>query len=147
MDLMNRIRIIVADDHEIVRTQIKALLHRHVDLCVVDVATTGAEAIERTMLHKPDVVVMDVHMPGMSGIDACYKISKLFPDIRVVILTVFAEDNLLIAAGKAGAAGYVLKRIGGDILVSTIRAVVHGKFGLDPAMTEAMHERIGQRIK
>src|SRR5579871_6523198 len=117
---MDQIRIVVADDHEVVRMGIKALLHQHPQLCVVGEASTGKEAVEQAQAQQPDVVVMDIRMPGMSGVDACRKIVQELPYTRVVMLTSFAEDELLFAAIRAGAAGYVLKRIGSDDLVRTI---------------------------
>src|SRR5882724_2845108 len=91
---MRQIRIIIADDHEVVRMGIKALLHQHPELHVVGEASTGEEAVEQSVLHRPDVVVMDIRMPGMSGVDACRKIVQQVPETRVVMLTSFAEDEL-----------------------------------------------------
>jgi DNA-binding NarL/FixJ family response regulator len=141
---MKQIRIVIADDHEVVRMGIKALLHQHPDLRVVGEAATGDEAIEQSLQLKPDIVVMDIRMPGMSGVDACRKIVQQLPDTRVVILTSFAEDELLFAAIRAGASGYVLKRIGSDDLVRTITAVANGESALDPAMTEAVFRQVSQ---
>jgi two-component system, NarL family, response regulator DevR len=141
---MNQIRIVIADDHEVVRMGIKALLHQHIDLRVVAEASTGEEAIKQVLEHKPDVVVMDVRMPGMSGVDACRSIMQQVPQTRVVMLTSFAEDELLFSAIRAGAAGYVLKQIGSDDLVRTIKAVAHGESALDPAMIEAVFREVSQ---
>jgi two-component system, NarL family, response regulator DevR len=139
---MSQIRIVIADDHEVVRMGIKALLNQHIDLFVVAEAATGEEAIQQALEHKPDVVVMDVRMPGMSGVDACRKIVEQLPQTRVVMLTSFAEDELLFSAIRAGAAGYVLKRIGSDDLVRTIKAVARGESALDPAMIEAVFREV-----
>ncbi|MEP7289186.1 MAG: response regulator transcription factor [Chloroflexota bacterium] len=144
---MKSIRIVVADDHEVVRMGIKSLLHQHADLQVVGEASTGEEAVEQAVLHRPDVVVMDIRMPGMSGVEACRLISQQIPDTRVVMLTSFAEDDLLFAAIRAGAAGYVLKRIGSDDLVSAIKAVARGESALDPAMTQAVFREVSQMEK
>jgi two-component system, NarL family, response regulator DevR len=141
---MNQIRIVIVDDHEVVRMGIKALLHQHIELRVVGEASTGEEAIEQALLHKPDVVVMDVRMPGMGGVDACRAIVQQLPQTRVVMLTSFAEDELLLSAIRAGAAGYVLKRIGSDDLVHTIKAVARGESALDPAMIEAVFREVSQ---
>src|SRR5450755_2280984 len=118
--MVQKVRMVIADDHEVVRMGIKALLHQHADLCVVGEASTGEEAVEQAELHHPDVVVMDIRMPGMSGVDACRQIVDQLPETHVVILTTFAEDDLLFSAIRAGASGYVLKRIGGNDLVHTI---------------------------
>jgi len=144
---MKQIRIVIADDHEVVRMGIKALLHQHPELRVVGEAGTGDEAVEQAMTHQPDVVVMDIRMPGMSGVDACRKIVQQLPNTRVVMLTSFAEDELLFAAIRAGAAGYVLKRIGSDDLVRTITAVARGESALDPAMIETVFRQVSQTEK
>ena len=144
---MEQIRIVIADDHEVVRMGIKALLHQHPELRVVGEAATGNEAVEQAVIHQPDVVVMDIRMPGMSGVDACRKIVQQLPNTRVVMLTSFAEDELLFAAIRAGAAGYVLKRIGSDDLVRTITAVAHGESALDPAMIETVFRQVSQLEK
>lgn len=136
------IRILIADDHEVVRMGIRALIQQHAHLRVVAEAATGEEAVEQALLHKPDVVVMDVRMPGMLGVEACQKIVQQLPNTRVVMLTSYAEDELLFAAIRAGASGYVLKRIGSDDLIRTIEAVGRGESALDPAMTEAIFREL-----
>src|SRR5260221_4647459 len=141
---MKQIRIIIADDHEVVRVGIKALLQQHPELHVVGEASTGEEAIQQVEVLTPDVVVMDIRMPGISGVDACRRIVQQSPTTRVVMLTSFAEDELLFAAIRAGAAGYVLKRIGSDDLIRTIKAVASGESALDPAMIEAVFREVNQ---
>ena len=136
------IRILIADDHEVVRMGIRALIQQHAHLHVVAEAATGEEAVELALLHKPDVVVMDVRMPGMLGVEACQKIVQQLPSTRVIMLTSYAEDELLFAAIRAGASGYVLKRIGSDDLIRTIEAVGRGESALDPAMTEAIFREL-----
>ncbi|MCC7451438.1 MAG: response regulator transcription factor [Anaerolineae bacterium] len=144
---MAQIRVLIADDHEVVRMGVKALLQQHQDLRVVAEASTGEEAVQQAMTHRPDVVVMDIRMPGLSGVDACRRIVQQLPDTRVIMLTSFAEDELLFAAIRAGASGYVLKRIGSDDLVKTIQAVGRGESALDPAMTEAVFKEVRQAEK
>ena len=141
---MKQIRIVIADDHEVVRMGIKALIHQHEDLYVVGEAANGDDAIKQALLYRPDVVVMDIRMPGLSGIDACRQIVAQLPDTRVIMLTSYAENDLLVAAIRAGASNYVLKRIGSDELVKTIRAVASGEAKLDPALTEAMFHRVNR---
>lgn len=141
---MSQIRVLIADDHEVVRMGIKALLMQHAHLKVVGEASTGEEAIEQALLHRPDVVVLDVRMPNMSGVEACQQIVQQLPNTRVVMLTSYAEDDLLFAAIRAGASGYVLKRIGSDDLVRTIEAVGRGESALDPTMTEAVFREVRQ---
>ncbi|MBO9309015.1 MAG: response regulator transcription factor [Chloroflexi bacterium] len=141
------IRILIADDHEVVRMGIRALLQQHTHLQVVAEAATGEEAVELALLHKPDVVVMDVRMPGMLGVEACQRIVQQLPGTRVIMLTSYAEDELLFAAIRAGASGYVLKRIGSDELIRTIEAVARGESALDPAMTETVFRELRQAEK
>lgn len=141
---MSQIRVLIADDHEVVRMGIKALLMQHANLKVVGEASTGEEAVEQALLHRPDVVVLDVRMPNMSGVEACQHIVQQLPNTRVVMLTSYAEDDLLFAAIRAGASGYVLKRIGSDDLVRTIEAVGRGESALDPTMTEAVFREVRQ---
>lgn len=144
---MAQIRVLIADDHEVVRMGVKALLQQHQDLRVVGEASTGEEAVQQAMTLRPDVVVMDIRMPGLSGVDACRRIVQQLPETRVIMLTSFAEDELLFAAIRAGASGYVLKRIGSEDLVKTIQSVGRGELALDPAMTEAVFKEVRQAEK
>jgi two-component system, NarL family, response regulator DevR len=144
---MGQIRVLIADDHEVVRMGIRVLLQQHQNIRVVGEASTGEEAVQQATLHRPDVVVMDIRMPGMSGVDACRRIVQQLPDTRVVILTSYAEDELLFSAIRAGASGYVLKRIGSDDLVKTIETVGRGESALDPSMTEAVFREVRQTEK
>jgi DNA-binding NarL/FixJ family response regulator len=141
---MGQIRVLIADDHEVVRMGIKVLLQQHQSLRVVGEASTGEEAVQQALIHRPDVVVLDVRMPNMTGVEACQQIVQQLPDPRVVMLTSYAEDELLFAAIRAGASGYVLKRIGSDDLVRTIEAVGRGESALDPSMTEAVFREFRQ---
>ncbi len=141
---MGQIRVLIADDHEVVRMGIKVLLQQHQSLRVVGEASTGEEAVQQALIHRPDVVVLDVRMPNMTGVEACQQIVQQLPDTRVVMLTSYAEDELLFAAIRAGASGYVLKRIGSDDLVRTIEAVGRGESALDPSMTEAVFREFRQ---
>jgi two-component system response regulator DevR len=141
---MMQIRIVIADDHEVVRLGTRALLQQHMGFTVVGEAATGEEAVKQTLLTHPDVVVMDIRMPGMSGIDACRHIRHQSPGTRVVMLTSYAEDNLLFSAIRAGASGYVLKRIGTDDLLRTVEAVARGDAAIDPAMTEALFKQLNK---
>jgi DNA-binding NarL/FixJ family response regulator len=144
---MAQVRILVADDHEVVRMGIKAMIQQHANLVVVAEADNGEDAVKAAIKHQPDVVVMDVRMPGMSGIDACAKITAQLPDTRVVMLTTFAEDDLLFSAIRAGAAGYVLKRIGNNELIKTIESVARGESALDPAMIASVFREVATAEK
>jgi len=130
------VRIMLADDHSVVRAGLRALLERNVEFQVVAEAETGEQAIEMAIEHRPDVAVLDIRMPGISGIDACREIVEKVDGCKVIMLTSYAEDELLIAAVQAGASGYVLKRIGDNDLVRAIERVSRGEGILDPAMTK-----------
>jgi len=136
------LRIIIVDDHEVVRLGLKALLDRHPDFEVIDEASTAREAVQKAETHQPEVVVMDIRLPGGSGVDACREITQKLPDTKVIMLTSYAEDEMLFDAIAAGAAGYVLKQIGGDDLVHAIEAVGRGEALLDPVLTQRVFERV-----
>ncbi len=129
------LRVLLADDHEVVRLGLKALLADYPEFEVVGEAENGYQAVRLALETRPDVVVMDVRMPGMSGIDACREIRRQRPGIRVLMLTSYAEDELLTEALRAGACGYVLKRVGSANLVEALRAVARGEMPIDPMMT------------
>jgi DNA-binding NarL/FixJ family response regulator len=139
---MSRQRIIIVDDHEIVRLGLRTLLERHPDFEVVAEASNGREALEKIPVFNPDVVVLDIRLPGMSGVEVCQTITDNYPDSKVIMLTSYAEDEMLFAAIRAGAAGYVLKQIGGDDLVSAIEAVGRGEALLDPSLTQRVFEEV-----
>jgi len=139
---MVRQRILLVDDHEVVRVGLRALLDKHPHFEVVAEAGTGKEAVEKTRDYKPDVVVMDIRLRGGSGIEATQAIVEEFPDTKVIMLTSYAEDEMLFAAIRAGAAGYVLKQIGGDDLVRAIEAVGRGEALLDPAVTQRVFQEV-----
>ncbi|HLV34865.1 MAG TPA: response regulator transcription factor [Spirillospora sp.] len=129
------VRILIADDHSVVRAGLKALLERQGNFRVVAEASTGEEAIERAKETRPDVAVLDIRMPGLSGIEACRQIVSSVEGCKVIMLTSYAEDELLFAAIQAGASGYVLKRIGDNELIHAVERVSRGEGMLDPAMT------------
>ena len=144
---MKHLRIVIVDDHEVVRLGLRALLDRHPDFSVVDEAATAREAKEKALQHHTDVVVMDIRLPGGNGIDACREITALLPETKVIILTSFAEDEMLFEAIAAGAAGYVLKQIGGDDLVRAIEAVGRGEALLDPTLTQRVFARVREAAR
>jgi two-component system response regulator DevR len=145
--LNKHLRIIIVDDHEVVRLGLRALLDRHPGFTVVDEAGNAKEAVQKALQHHPEVVVMDIRLPGGSGIDACREIVAEAPDIKVIMLTSFAEDDMLFEAIAAGAAGYVLKQIGGDDLVRAIEAVSRGEAMLDPAVTQRIFQEVRKAAK
>ncbi len=139
---MARQRILLVDDHEVVRLGLKALLEKHPGFEVVAEAVGVRDAIEKTKSYKPDVVVMDIRLKGGSGIEACQDITENHPDTKVIMLTSYAEDEMLFSAIRAGAAGYVLKQIGGDDLVRAIEAIGRGEALLDPAVTQRVFQEV-----
>jgi len=140
-------RILLVDDHEVVRLGLKSLLDARKDLRVVAAVGTAGEALEAAHAHHPDVVLMDIRLPGRSGIEATERISKELPDTKVVILTSYAEDEMLFAAIRAGAVGYVLKQVGTDDLIRAIEAAVRGEASLDPALTQRVFSEIRKSIR
>ena len=136
------IKILVADDHEVVRAGFAELLDTRPDFTVVGVASYGAEAVRLCYELRPDVVLMDVRMPGRSGIEACRDIRSHREQTRVLILTSFADDEALFSAIMAGASGYVLKQIRGNDLLDAIHRVAKGESLLDPSVTGRVLARI-----
>lgn len=135
-------RILIADDHAVVRAGLRSLLEKNGNFKIVAEASTGEEAVRLAQQHHPNVAVLDIRMPGLSGIDACAQIVKTVPDCHVIMLTSYAEDELVMAAIQAGAAGYVLKRIGDNELVQAIERVSRGDGILDPAMTASVFNQV-----
>lgn len=141
------LKIIVVDDHEVVRVGLKALIERHPNFTVIDEAATAKEAVQKSLLMRPDVVVMDIRLLGGSGIDACKQIVEQDPDIKIIMLTSYAEDDMLFDAIAAGACGYVLKQIGSDELIRAIEAVGRGEALLDPAITQKVFARVREATR
>ena len=133
--MTNQVRILIADDHSVVRAGLRALLERQGRFRVIAEAGTGEEAVARAQETQTDVAVLDVRMPGVSGIEACRQIVELVPGCKVIMLTSYAEDELLFAAIQSGASGYILKRIGDNELILAVDRVSRGEGMLDPAMT------------
>ena len=126
------IRIALADDHALLRQGITALLADQVDLTVVAEASNGLEAVEQFRLNRPDVMLMDLQMPGMNGIDAMIAIRAEFPDARFIVLTTYTGDVQIVRALKAGARAYLLKSLLHRELLDTIRAVHAGQKRIPP---------------
>lgn len=136
------IRLVLVDDHEVVRMGLLTLLEDLVWVEVVGEAGSAEEALVVTKAQQPDVVLMDINLPGESGIDACRKITSQFPQTRVIMLTSFSDDALIFKALQAGASGYVLKQLGTDSLISALEAVRGGNAALDPQVTRQVIEQI-----
>ncbi|MGD0879654.1 MAG: response regulator transcription factor [Anaerolineales bacterium] len=140
-------RILLVDDHEVVRLGLKSLLERHPQFEIVGEAASAREALEQVENNHPDVVVMDIRLPGTSGIEACEEITSRFPETRVLMLTSYAEDEMLFSAIRAGASGYILKQIGGEELVRALEAVARGEALLDSAVTQRVFQEVRRAVK
>jgi two-component system response regulator DevR len=141
------LRILIVDDHEVVRLGLRSLLSNQANFVVVDEAASAKEAVEKAVQHRPDVVVMDIRMPGENGIEACREIKMHLPNTEVLMLTSYAEDEMLFDAISAGAAGYVLKQGGGDELIRAIQRVGQGEALLDPAVMQRVLARVRQATR
>jgi two-component system, NarL family, response regulator DevR len=144
---MSKFHILIVDDHEVVRLGLKALLERHPQFEVVGEAGTAKEAVEQVARLHPDVVLMDIRLPGSSGIEACEEITHNFPGTKVVMLTSYAEDEMLFSAIRAGASGYILKQIGGEDLIHALESVGRGDALLDPAVTQRVFQEVRRAVK
>ncbi len=144
---MTKQRIILVDDHEVVRLGLKSLLERHPQFDVVGEAASAREAVEQVASLKPDIVIMDIRLPGTSGIEACEEIVNKFPGTKVIMLTSYAEDEMLFSAIRAGASGYILKQIGSDELIKALEAVGRGEALLDPAVTQRVFQEVRRAVK
>ena len=138
---MGALRVMIVDDHRVVREGLRMALEVEEDIEVVAEAGDGSEAVAKAQDVRPDLILMDVAMPTMSGIDACHEIKDLLPDTRVVMLTASAAEGSVTEALLAGAHGYVLKAAGHDDLLQAIRAVARGESILDPSVTKIVTER------
>jgi DNA-binding NarL/FixJ family response regulator len=136
------IRVLLVDDHAMVRRGMRDFLALHDDLEIVGEAADGAEAIERAAALRPDVVVMDLLMPGVDGIDATARIKAADPDVEIVAITSFIEEARIVAALEAGAAGFLLKDAEADELAAAIRAAASGEVHLDPAVAGIVARRM-----
>lgn len=141
------LRLLLVDDHEVVRLGMKALLERHQDFTVVAEAATEEDALAAAVEYEPDLVLMDIRLAGGSGIEACQAIKQALPETKVIMLTSFAEDELLFAAIRAGASGYVLKQVGSSDLVRAIEATARGEAMLDPSLTQRVFSEVRRSIK
>ena len=139
---MKVVRILLVDDHEVVRLGLAALLEDVVGVTIVGEAGSGIEALRACERLAPDLVLLDIRLPDQSGVEVCQHIIQRWPHIRVIILTSFADDDLIAEAILAGAAGYVLKQVGNQELLRAIEAVRQGKALLDPQVTQRMLQRM-----
>jgi DNA-binding NarL/FixJ family response regulator len=135
---MELIQILIADDHTLFRSGLQALFESVADTAVIAQAATGAEAVALAVQHQPDVVLMDIQMPDMNGIEATHRIVHTSPHIGVIIITMFEDDDSVFAAMRAGARGYVLKGADQEEMLRVIRAVADGEAHFGPAIAERL---------
>lgn len=141
------LRLLLVDDHEVVRLGMRALLERHPTFTVVGEASTQEEAVTMAVEHQPDIVLMDIRLAGGSGIEACQQVREQLPETKVIMLTSFAEDELLFAAIRAGATGYLLKQIAAGDLIRAIEGAALGESMLDPSLTQRVFFEVRRSIK
>jgi DNA-binding NarL/FixJ family response regulator len=145
--MSERIRIMLVEDHQVVRQGLAALLASAPDLEIVGSVGNGQEGVESYRTLQPDVVLMDLQMPKMNGVDATRKIRQEFPEARVVVLTTYDGDEDIFRALQAGAKGYLLKGMPFDELLKTIRAVHSGKSRIPSPIAEKLADRVsGQQL-
>src|SRR3990170_563646 len=140
---VGKIRLLLAEDHVVVREGTRALLQREQDMEVIGEAGDGKEAVELANKLRPDVVVMDIAMPGINGIEATKQIKTCCPRTAVLILTAYDNEQYIFALLEAGAAGYLLKNVRSSELVAAVRSVYGGESVLHPAVTRKVIERLG----
>jgi DNA-binding NarL/FixJ family response regulator len=135
---MDKIRVLIADDHAILREGLRAILEKSHDIEVVGEAADGRQAVEKCRQLEPDVVLMDVAMPGLGGLEATIEIKSTHPKIKVLVVTQYENKEYVFRFLKAGAAGYVLKKSASTDLISAIRSVYQGGSFLHPDVTQAV---------
>ena len=139
------IRLLVADDHPVVRDGLVAMLSTQPDLVVVGEAATGAEAVERAAALAPDVILLDLEMPGMDGVEALRQIRAARPDAPVIVFTAFDTDERIVSAVRAGAQGYLLKGAPREELFKAIRVVSEGGSLLQPVVASKLLQHMSQQ--
>ncbi len=133
---MDEVYILIADDHPLFREGVRAMLHRELAITVVGEATTGTEVITAAAELSPDVILMDLQMPGVNGIEATRAILRERPHLRILVLTMFEDDDSVFAALRAGARGYLLKGADKAETVRAIRAVANGEVIFGPGIAQ-----------
>jgi NarL family two-component system response regulator LiaR len=144
--MSEQIRVILADDHAVVRQGIRRFLEEAGDIDVVAEASDGAEAVRLVEEHRPDVAVLDIRMPEVTGVEATRRIKARFPDTRVLVLTAYDDDPYVFALLEAGADGYVLKTASADQLVDAVHTVYRGESALSPEVaSKVVQQATGRR--
>jgi DNA-binding NarL/FixJ family response regulator len=137
---MDTIKLVIADDHALFREGVRALLAAHSNLEVVGEAADGSEAIEQVKKFRPHILLLDIAMPGLGGLETTLELKKLAPEVKIVILTQYANKEYLFRFLKAGVSGYVLKRSAGSELISAIKAVHQGGTFIHPDLAPTLIE-------
>lgn len=137
---MKKIRVLIVDDHAVLRAGLRTLLNLQSDFEVVGEASEGPEALEKVQQLQPDVVLMDITLPGMEGLEATKRLKKTHPNVKVLILTMHEDRRYLYSALKAGASGYVVKRAADTELINAIRSAHRGDVFLHPSMARIVAE-------
>ena len=145
--MSEKIRVLLVDDHTLFRSGIKSLLQRNDDFEVVGEAGDGLEGIKRVRSLKPDVALLDLHMPGVSGLEAVKVISEEMPEVNVLMLTVSEDAQDLMDALRAGASGYLLKNIETDTLIEAIRKAAQGESVVSQQMTAKLIQGVREQPK
>ena len=140
-------KVLVADDHAIVREGVRMILAKERDIEVVGEAADGAQALQLVETAKPDVVVMDISMPGMGGIEATQKVKERYPKVNVLALTMHEDESYVFQLLRAGASGYVLKRAAAQDLVQAVRAAAKGEAFLYPSVARKVVEDYLKRVE
>ena len=144
---MAKIKILLAEDHIVVREGTRELLQNETDMEVVGEADDGVQAVQMCGKLRPDVVIMDIAMPNLNGIEATKQIKEKYPDIAVLVLTAYDDDQYVFALLEAKAAGYLLKTVRGQELISTIRAVCAGESVLQPSIARKVIDRYNAAMR
>jgi DNA-binding NarL/FixJ family response regulator len=143
---MQKVRVLIADDHTLVREGLRALLRTETDIEIVGEAQTGREAVELAKTLNPDVVLMDIAMPLLSGLEATRQIVKRLPSARVLILSSYSDDDYVLQLAEAGGAGYLLKQASGADVARAIREVRNGNAFFSPAISKRLSDRYRESI-
>ena len=144
---MTPVRILLADDHALVRRGVRLILDNEPDLTVVGEAGDGAEAITMARAERPDLAILDIAMPRLTGLQAARELSRLMPDLRILILTMYDNEQYFFEALKAGASGYVLKSVADRDLVEACRAAVRGEPFLYPGAVASLIRNYLDRVR
>ncbi len=139
---MPPIRILLADDHRMFRQGLRELIERKTHFLVIGEASTGREALAKIEQLRPDIVLLDIQMPDLDGVAVARQVARQYPDIKVVMLTMYRQDQHLLEAIKAGVRGYLLKDADADELIAVLERVARGEAALDPALTDRVFEAV-----